>query len=337
MVRNILPGIFILLLSITASAQKNLWCAFYNQENLFDTLDDPHKNDNVFLPQGKNSWNTQKYRQKIDHMARVIASMNNGKGADLLGMCEVENDLVLNDLTRDPQLLPMRYKFVHIEGPDERSIDNALIYQSNKLSLVSAIAYPVVFPQNPLSKTRDILLVKLKDKETKAEIVILVNHFPSKLGGEQKSEPKRIYAAKTVRHIYDSISSANPSLPVIIMGDFNDTPSDSSIAGTLNAKRKTEELSRQDLFNPMFALQQQQVGSHYYRNKWFMLDQIILSNNMISCTGKVCYQPLSAAVYKQNWMLDLQKGIPLRTFQGPKYMNGFSDHLPVYIILELTK
>jgi predicted extracellular nuclease len=341
MIKNtIITLLFLLFCSISSHAQKDLWVAFYNQENLFDTIDDPHKNDNEFLPSGKNQWNTQKYQTKISNMSKVIASMNDGKGADILGMCEVENDLVLTDITKDPQLKKMKYSFVHFEGPDERSIDNALMYQSKKFTLLSAKPYPVVFAENPRSKTRDILLVVLQEKKTKSTLVVLVNHFPSRLGGESESQPKRINAARILRGIYDSIYKANPTIPVVIMGDFNDEPSDTSMRDVLNAKGQVGESTTHELFNAMTSLQEKGTGSHFYRNEWHSLDQIIVSSNLVKCTGKLCYQPSSVGVYKQSWMLETEgkyAGSPLRTFAGQKYLSGFSDHLPVYILLTITK
>lgn len=323
-----------------ANAQKQLLVGFYNQENLFDTIDDPHKNDNEFLPSAKNNWNTEKYTNKINHMAQVIGSMNNGKGADVLGMCEVENDAVLQDLTNNEQLKKMQYGFVHFEGPDERSIDNALLYQRKKLTVVSAAAYPVIFKENPNSKTRDILMVKLIDKKSKSAFVVLVNHFPSRLGGETESAPKRNNAASILRSIYDSISKADPSLPVMMVGDFNDYPTNESMNKVLNAKGHVNELGTNDLFNAMYELHENKQGSHFYRGEWGALDQIVMSSNLVNCTGKVCYKPSSVTIYKQDWMLETEgkyKGSPYRTFAGAKYLNGYSDHLPVYVILELRK
>lgn len=313
---------------------------FYNQENLFDTIDDPRKNDNEFLPTAKNKWDSEKYLSKINNMAKVIASMNEAKGPEVLGMCEVENAEVLKDLTANDQLKKLKYNFVHIEGPDERSIDNALIYQSKKISLVSASAYPIIFKENLKSKTRDILMVKFMDKKSKSAFIVLVNHFPSRLGGEAESAAKRNNAASILRSIYDSISQADPTLPVLMVGDFNDYPNNESMSKILKAKGQIDQLVGNDLFNSMFALQERKEGSHYYKGEWGTLDQIIMSNNMVNCKGKICYKQGSVTIYKQEWMLQTEAkyvGTPLRTFAGQKYLNGYSDHLPVYIMVQLKK
>jgi predicted extracellular nuclease len=332
---NILSLLFALTLAFAAQAQKQLIVAFYNQESLFDTINDPDKNDEEFLPMEH-----RKYTNKINNMAKVIASMNEGNGPDILGMCEVENDNVLNDLTKNKQLAKLKYGFVRFDSPDERSIDNALLYQSKKFTLVASKAYPVIFSDNPKWKTRDILMVKLMVKQTKTPLIVLVNHFPSRIGGEAESAPKRKQAATVLRNVYDSIVKADPSTPVIMMGDFNDEPTDESMKQVLNAKGHTSELANTDLFNAMYELKEQKKGSHYYKNEWSALDQIIMSNNLVSCTGKVCYKTQSVSIYQQDWMIEQEgkyKGSPLRTFGGQKYLNGYSDHLPVYVILELKK
>lgn len=306
--------------------------AFYNQENLFDTIDDPRKNDNEFLPTAKKEWNTEKYRNKLNNMARVIASLNNGKGPDVLGMCEVENEAVLQDLTQTEALKAMNYGIVHFESPDERSIDNAVLYRKDIFTLTASAPYRITFTDFPNSKTRDIVMAKLTDNK-KQSLIVLVNHFPSRLGGQQESEPKRITAALLLKHIIDSVAKADPKTPVFAIGDFNDEPTDRSLDSVLQAKDNTKS----GLYNAMYSLKLKGEGTHMYQKHWTMLDQIIMTNNAVSCTSPFCYVSNSATIYKQDWMLETDekyKGAPLRTFAGNKYLNGYSDHLPVYIILK---
>lgn len=320
-----------------AFAQKKLCIAFYNQENLFDTIDDPHKDDNEFLPDAKKQWNTEKYTNKINHMAKVIASMNDNKAPDVLGMCEVENDVVLKDLTADVQLKGAKYKFAHFESPDARSIDNALLYKPSVFKFISAKAIPVTFPDNPNIKTRDILMVKLETKN-KQQIIFLVNHFPSRLGGESESEFKRFHAAQILRDICDSLYKINANQHIVMMGDFNDEPTNRSIDSVLRAKGSEYDLNNGNVYNAMAELKQNGQGSHMYQKHWSMLDQIILSHSLVLGKQKVVYETSSATIYKQPWMLETEekyKGAPLRTFAGNKYLNGYSDHLPVYIYLDL--
>ncbi len=327
---------FISISTITF-AQKQLCIAFYNQENLFDTIDDPHKNDNEFLPTAQKKWNSEKYIAKINHMAHVISSMNEGKGPDVLGVCEIENNAVLQDLVLDKQLEKLQYDIIHYESPDDRSIDNALIYKSSRFKFIYSAAYPVKFAENPHAKTRDILLVKLQAKN-KESIVFLVNHFPSRLGGPG-TEIKRFQAAKVLRHVYDSLLKANPKQAVVIMGDFNDEPTDPSIDSVLAAKGSTNEMKAEnDIFNTMYALKKNGEGSYFYRKEWNMLDQLMVSKPLVDCKIKLCYQTESSAIYKKDWMLETDerhKGAPLKTFSGNKYLNGYSDHFPVYLYIQL--
>lgn len=305
---------------------------FYNQENLFDTIEDPIKLDEEFLPDAKKQWNTQKYRNKLSQLSRVIASMNNGKGPDVLGLCEVENEAVVRDLVNTKSLAAFKYGVVHSESPDDRSIDNALIYKKSMFKLISFHPYRLVLDDLPEFRTRDILMVKLMNLK-KQEIIVMVNHFPSRSGGQMETEPKRIAAAKLLRHIFDSIHTASPNMPVVAIGDFNDEPLDPSMHQILGASETIEG----DLFNTMFMHKLNGNGSHMYRSEWSMLDQIIINRQLATCKTAFCYVSNSATIYKQDWMIEQEgkfKGSPLRTFGGNTYLNGFSDHLPVYILLE---
>ena len=327
--------LFCLLVSTFTFAQKQLYIAFYNQENLFDTIDDPHKNDNEFLPTAKNTWNTEKYLNKIDHMSSVIKSMNDDKGPDAIGMCEIENDLVLNDMIHSANLSKLDYGFVHYESPDERSIDNALLYKKSVLKLIESKVYPVTIDTNPHFKTRDILLAKFETKN-KSTLIILVNHFPSRLGGQAESEYKRCRAAEVLKHVFDSIKQASPNQAVMAIGDFNDEPNNRSLDTVLGAK----PVPGFQLFNAMYPLKVQGKGSLVYRGNWNMIDQMILNNTIMECNGNICYKAESASIYNQPWMQETEekyKGNPKRTYAGQKYLNGYSDHFPVYLLLEVKK
>ncbi len=337
--KKVILVLTVLLASQFVMAQKKVCIAFYNQENLFDTIDDPHKNDNEYLPGAKKEWNTEKYTNKINHMARVIASMNEEQAPDILGMCEVENKAMAEAVAGTEALKKAKYTAVHFEGPDERSIDNALLFKSGMFKLISAKPIPVHAASFPELKTRDILLVKLETKN-KVQLVVLVNHFPSRLGGEEASEPKRWAAAQVLRSTCDSLLKLNPLENIIIMGDFNDEPTNRSMDSVLRAKGSEYDLNNGNLFNAMYELKQNGDGSHYYKGHFSMLDQLIISSSVANCTGKLCYEKASATIYKQPWMLEQEgkyKGSPLRTFVGDKYFNGYSDHLPVFIYLSLKK
>lgn len=330
--KNLLFCLLGLVVTQNMYAQKQIMVGFYNQENLFDTIDDPTKLDEEFLPNAKKQWNTQKYTQKLTQLSKVIASMNNGKGPDVLGLCEVENEAVVKDLVSTKSLAGFKYGVVHAESPDDRSIDNALIYKKSMFKLVSFHPYRLTMDELPEFKTRDILMVKLMNNK-KQEIIILVNHFPSRSGGQTETEPKRIAAAKLLRHIFDSIHVASPNMSVMAIGDFNDEPMDVSMHQILGATETTQT----ELHNTMFMQKLNGNGSHMYRNEWSMLDQIIVNRQMATCESSYCYAANSANIFKQDWMIEQEgkfKGSPLRTFGGNAYLNGYSDHLPVYILLE---
>ncbi len=320
-------------------AQKKACIAFYNQENLFDTIDNPRKNDEEFLPNGKYKWNTERYLKKLDNMAKVIASMNNNNGADFLGMCEVESIEALTDLTKNKQLEKMAYKTLFFEGEDERGIDNAFIYKSSLVKIASGKSIPIPSDGIDGDHTRNLLLAELTLTNNQ-KLYFIVNHWPSRREGEKESEFKRVFVAGVVRKTCDSIYAINPKANIIVMGDLNDTPSNMSVIATLGATGSASKTKDKMLYNTVKDLAMEGKGTHKYKNEWSMLDQIIISANLLNTKSKVKFVQGSAQVYKQDFMLETDekyKGSPLRTFVGNKYLGGFSDHLPVMIYLEIGK
>lgn len=320
-------------------AQQKACVAFYNQENLFDTIDNPRKNDEEFLPNGKYKWNTERYLAKLNQMAKVIASMNNGAGADFLGMCEVESIEALTDLTKNKQLQKMAYKTVFFEGEDERGIDNAFIYKSSLVK--EAKGRTVVINSEGIGgdHTRNILVAEITLKNNE-KVYFIVNHWPSRREGEKESEFKRIFVASEVRKVCDEIYAKNAKANIIVMGDLNDEPTNMSVIGTLGATGAASKTKGKMLFNTMKELSDDGQGSHKFKSEWSMLDQIIISANLLNTKSKVKFVTGSAQVYKQDFMLETDekyKGNPWRTFVGNKYLGGFSDHLPVMIFLEIGK
>ncbi len=339
--------IFIISFSSISFSQKNsidtVTVAFWNLENLFDTEDDPIKNDEEFLPNSKKEWTTDKYEKKLFNLSRVIRSMHNENGPDILGVCEVENKKVLLDLTK--KYLPeLNLEIAHLESPDNRGIDVALLYKK--------IKYKINFIKGDTVKledgypTRLILLVSLTTTN-KDTLNIFVNHWPSRRGGEDASEKNRIAAAKVLRKNIDSLFLINQNNKIIIMGDFNDEPNNISITNYLNAKpfkcdNKLDSLEENNLLNISYQTFLKGEGTYKYRDQWNQLDQIIISKSLID-DSKLYYQCSSFEIYKPYFLQTHSgkyQGTPFPTFGHGRYLGGYSDHYPIlakFIIKENMK
>lgn len=341
LIPNEMKFTFLLLLSALVftgkiSAQnpaKKATIAFYNVENLFDTLNDPSIDDEEFLPQGKNKWTGLRYEKKLSQLARVIDSLGDADGPEILGMCEVENKKVLEDLVNLTKLKTKNYGIVHHNSPDGRGIDVAMIYKKGAFSVTNFRGLSVKLEDDPNFKTRDVLMVtgNLKGKK----ISLFVNHWPSRRGGEEKSEIKRFAAARVARKAIDSLVKADKNAKILLMGDFNDEPENKSIAEILKAIHpKTNK--KADLYDLMWPLKENGEGSHFYENKAHVLDHIMVSSGFIF--GKKPRIVSDPGIYKPEFMQESNpkyKGNPFRTFVGAKYLGGFSDHFPVFVQVEL--
>ncbi|MCG9880764.1 MAG: hypothetical protein MH472_09220 [Bacteroidia bacterium] len=326
------------LLDVQLTAQSKICVSFYNQENLFDTLDTPNKDDSEFLPQGTYAWNSEKYYNKLANMSSVISQINQGKGPDFLGMCEVENDLVVGDLTKTLGKKGLTYQYIWHDSKDERGIDNALLYKKEHVNSVQSRLFDINPDSIGGSITRGLLMADFTLKN-QSRLVIFVNHWPSRRGGEKESEPKRIYVAKYLKHLCDSIQKKDPKVHIVLMGDFNDHPDNISISEHLKAKESVKSVTKNDFYNPMFQLVKEGKGSYNHRGNWNFLDQFILNQNLVKGKSKLSYVDQSAQAFKEEWMLETEekyKGNPKRTFGGKKYLNGYSDHLPIYMYLQLN-
>jgi len=325
-----------------------LWCAcsrpeirsftvaFYNVENLFDTIDDPHTRDTEFTPQSIINWNTEKYQRKLEHIAKVLTTLGGEDLPAIVGLAEIENGQVLRDLTEKTGLKNGDYRFVHFESPDERGIDVAMLYRRQYFEPLFSRPYAVHFPFDPKDRTRDLLYVKgvtaLGDT-----LHILVDHWPSRYGGKEKSAPKRNYAASLVRKVVDSVFSTNRHANIIIMGDFNDNPTDESVAEILKAGKPGNIIRHTDLYNLALPDYEKGMGSLYWRG-WDLFDQIIVSGNILEGNMHLVPQnPPEEKILKKDWMLyrrDDGVKVPSRTAGRKAYYGGYSDHLPVYVVFK---
>ncbi|SDL66446.1 Endonuclease/Exonuclease/phosphatase family protein [Kriegella aquimaris] len=312
--------------------------AFYNVENLFDTTNDSLTFDDDRTPTGKDQWTEERYWHKVDHIAKVISEIGSSITAtspDIVGLCEVENRQVLEDLIHHPKLEHKDYGIVHFDSPDERGIDVALLYKKAAFLPTTSASHRLLLINNNDKRdyTRDQLIVGgLLDDE---EIHIIVNHWPSRSGGEARSQPNRIAAAKLNKHIIDSVQRINDIAKIISMGDLNDDPVDDSLKKILKTKGKQKNLEAGDLFNPMEKLFRKGIGSLAYRDKWNLFDQIFFTSHLIN-TEKNSYSYWKAGVFTKPYLMTTKgqyRGYPYRTYSGGNYTGGYSDHFPVYLYL----
>ncbi|MCL5246332.1 endonuclease/exonuclease/phosphatase family protein [Cellulophaga sp. 20_2_10] len=339
-------GLFLILLVITvenvSSQNKKQYkartIAFYNLENLFDTINDPNTFDDDRTPLGKDKWTADKYRDKLKNMSLVLSEIGSSvtkASPDIIGVCEVENNAVLEDLIKQPALLNKGYAILHFDAPDERGIDVALLYKKEVFMPTSFKSHRLLlFRENGYRDyTRDQLIVGgLLDDE---EIYFIVNHWPSRSGGEARSRPNRIAAAKLNKRIIDSVLRLNTDAKIISMGDFNDDPINDSFKKIIKTEGRKRKVTDSILFNPMEALYRKGEGSLAYRDKWNIFDQIYFTGNLISST-KESFSFYKAAIYNPAYLLTSSgryKGYPKRTYSGGNYTGGYSDHFPVYITL----
>ena len=335
--------LLVICLPILSSSQqkstvKIRTIAFYNVENLFDTENDSLTFDDDRTPEGKDHWTQERYKQKIENISNVISLIGlkeSKTSPDILGLCEIENKKVLENLISHPKLQKMNYGIVHFDSPDERGIDVAFIYKK-------AVFFPTSFQSRRLllqnidgerDYTRDQLVVGgLLDDE---QIYCIVNHWPSRSGGAARSKPNRLAAAKLNKSIIDSILRIDHTAKIISMGDLNDDPIDDSLRKILKTKGKKMNLEENDLFNPMEKLFKKGVGSLAYRDEWNLFDQFYFTANLLEKEGG-SYRFWKANVFTAPYLFAKKgkyKGYPLRTYSGGNYTGGYSDHLPVYMYL----
>ncbi|MBR2301143.1 MAG: endonuclease/exonuclease/phosphatase family protein [Bacteroidaceae bacterium] len=308
---------------------------FYNLENLFDTIHDKGKNDYEYLPDGVNKWGTMKYSNKLRNMATVLNEMSTDMlpmGLAAVGVSEIENSRVLDDLVNHDILAHRGWKVIHIEGPDQRGVDCGLLYNPKLFKPLSAALIPYTTADNNTTyKTRGFLTVSGELADEKVHFI--VNHWPSRAA----KSPARERAGTLVKAIKDSLMNAEPESKVIIMGDLNDDPDNKSIKNNLGAKRKSSEIKLPtDLYNPWWdILRSKGLGTLKYRGKWNLFDQIIVSGNLVGKERSTLkyYKP---EIFSRSYLMQQEgkyKGSPKRTHASGVWLNGYSDHLPVIIYL----
>lgn len=321
--------------SVIAGGPKKALFAFYNVENLFDTIDDKHINDNEYLPTAEKKWDTKKYTLKLNNLSKVISSLSTEQLPWVLGLCEIENKEVIADLIKTDKLKNAKYEIIHRNSPDARGIDVAAIYRKDKFTLLEYHYYPLSFhADSAIAKTREILHVKgiIFGKDT---VHLFYNHWPSRMGGEEKSAPKRKAAAEKLKSKVDSLFAINPNTKIIIMGDFNDHPTDANVKDVLSAKKENSE--KANLYNLLYEEHEAKTGSYSYKNEWGVLDNVIVSNALLNSKKGARTKNENAVIFRADWMIYTNKNgdqSPARSFSGSKFHeDGYSDHLPVYLIV----
>ena len=313
--------------------------AFYNLENLFDTIDDPITNDAEFLPQGGYHWNTVKYEHKLHNMAYAISKISEhaakqGAPLALIGVSEVENRGVLDDLVARPELANQPLKIIHQESPDRRGIDCGLLYDPSRFMVSNWRAVPFVMPDNPNFKTRDVLVVSGFLLPFNEKIHVLVNHWPSRYGGEEASRPNRAQAARICLEICDSLYKRDPHAKIVIMGDLNDDPNNVPCSEILNAKKDRKDVEPQGLFNTMWVHFDNGNGTLMYQGGWNLFDQIIISGNLANANYNNELAYWKSEVFNAPFLTVQEgksKGGPHRTTSGGVWTDGYSDHFPTMI------
>ncbi len=339
-IKHFMAAFFVILATSSAFSQQKKFkvhtIAFYNLENLFDTNDDPDVNDSEYTP--ANGWTKEKYQKKLENLSRVLAEIGTSdqqvNPPSIIGVCELENRGVLEDLVKQPKLIDKEYEIIHFNSPDKRGIDVGFLYQKKHFIPTSYINVPLYINDiDDKSKrifTRDQLLVTgYLDGE---EMHFIVNHWPSRTGGEKKSSPYREAAGALNKKIIDSLQKINPDAKVITMGDMNDGPYNRSIKKALGAVGKKEEVKPGGMYNPMEEMSKKGIGSLAYRDAWDLFDQMIVSEPFIR-NDYSSYRYWKAGVYNKPFLVQTSgqfKGYPLRNSNGEP---GFSDHFPVYLYL----
>lgn len=305
---------------------------FYNTENFFDTVDNQKTDDDDFLPSGSKRWTQERYYKKNINISSVINSIGS-KLPLIIGLAEIENKWIIKDLINSSLIRHGDYDFVHTDSPDERGIDVAFLYRKAYFSPTLTEVIKIILPDD--DKTRDILYIKGNFKDSD-EWHIFVNHWPSRDGNWQKTAYKRNHVAKRLRSKIDDLLNIKTNSKILIMGDFNDYPSDISIREILKAVNNNE-LGSDKFFNLSIDLEKKGLGSYCYKGKWGMLDQMMISIGLYNKYKGYSIKNNRMYVFQDNSLFFHHKKYgkqPNKTYGGKKYHGGFSDHLPVYLILE---
>jgi predicted extracellular nuclease len=309
---------------------------FYNVENLFDTFNDPGKDDDAFTPDGDRRWNQYRLRNKINNIYKALVSAAEFEIPAIIGLCEVENMHVLEMLATQTGLKNHDYRIIHRNSSDRRGIDVAVLYRPEDFIPLDTLFLAVRFPFDTLAATRDILYLKglARGADT---LYLFVNHWPSRWGGQAVTEPYRIHTASVLRSFTDSLLLQHPDAAIVIMGDFNDEPSDISLIKHLFAGLDADDPESGKLYNISYTPGRSKKGSCKYQGEWFLFDQFIVSGSLLNGSAPLQTCQESFRVFSAGFLLIPDESWfgfkPFRSYEGFRYTGGFSDHLPVVLDL----
>ena len=333
--------LFFFSIAVSHAQEKKLFkihtIAFYNLENLFDTINDPTKFDEASPIMELATNRSSVYKNKVRNMARVISEIgvkDTNNAPAVIGVSEVENREVLEDVVNDTMLRDKDYGIVHYHSPDARGIDVALLYQKKLFTPIATSSHELKIYDDETRKqvyTRDQLLVS---GELDGDLIhIIVNHWPSRSGGEAKSRPKRVAAAKLTKRLVDSLQVIDPYAKVFIMGDLNDDPTNESVKKVLNTERNKEKVGLKGIYNPYENYFKDGLGTTAYRDAWSLFDQILFTEPLLE-KDYASYRFYKAGIYNENFLTQKTgqyKGYPFRSWSYSGFTDGFSDHFPVYV------
>lgn len=310
--------------------------AFYNLENLFDTIDSPDTEDSEFLPGSDLNWDTEKVNKKIKNLSKVLLSIDDENPPAIIGLCEVENRNILQDFINQSDLKNYNYQVVHKESPDFRGIDVALLYQKGTYRPIQNEWIEISFPFDEGYTTRDILysMGTLGNDDT---LHLFVNHWTSRWGGQEATEPKRIFLAELIKSKCDEILAENEYANIIVMGDVNDNPTDKSLVEGLDCVSGLNTIDNDKLYNLSYPKYQNGEGTLFWKT-WDLFDQMIVSGSLLMDENDLKIKEKTHYIFKEDWMLYTDNEgnkRPSRTASSGNYYGGYSDHLPVWLELEL--
>ncbi len=338
MIKSTILIAFLISVSLTTLSQNNvnsLVVVSYNVENLFDTINSPLFDDDAFTPDGSKKWTSDRYEKKVNDLAMVLESIPGNGLPSVIGLTEIENRAVLEDLINDPKLSKGAYEIIHKDGVDPRGIECALLYNPEFFTYKSHDYIPIEDPIDPEYLYRSILHVQGKGPDG-LTLHLFMNHWKSRSGGLEATERQRMAAALTLRKRLNLIVTRDTDAKIIVMGDFNDEPTNQSIIHGLSALNKRQNIQPGDLYNLFYDTHNlERKGSYNYRGTWNMLDQFIVSYNMVNQGSGLTTGFEQGKIFSEEWMMyDNEKygeKLPSSTYGGPNYYGGPSDHLPIYV------